>query len=159
MEVECSASPVIGRPSVNMVGLGEEEGWGGALAFFGFLGPESEAKAETIEPLGSSRFDAFLFAFPKFRLCAGSEGSGVAWRRGERRGWESIPGASTEGGRSSLSSLSRLPPCFCPFALTFAAAGFFRFSSLSPSLWGEHACLFCALVQGGLWEELGEEDA
>ena len=41
---------------VNMDGLGEEEGWGGALAVFGFLGREIEAKAETMEPVGSRRF-------------------------------------------------------------------------------------------------------
>ena len=128
-----------------MAGLGEEEGWGGALAFFGFLGPETEAKAETIEPLGSGRFDAVLPAFPKVRFCAGSEGSGVAWRRGDRRGWESIPGAISEGGRSSVPSLSRFPPCLRPLGLTFVAGVFFRIFSLPISLWGEDACLFCVL--------------
>jgi hypothetical protein len=41
------------------MGLGDEEGWGGALAVFGFLGPETNAKAETMDPLGSRRFGEF----------------------------------------------------------------------------------------------------
>ena len=42
--------------------------WGGALAVFGFLGPETEAKAVMMEPMGSCVFGVSSLLFVVFWL-------------------------------------------------------------------------------------------
>ena len=96
-------------------GLGEE-GWGGALAFFCFLGPVAEAKAAARDPLVSFGFEVVFLPFCAVWFRVGAVVSDRGWRRGERRGcisrWEEASEGGTRAFDAAFWSASASFSCF-----------------------------------------------
>ena len=122
-------------------GLGEDGWWGGALAVFGFLGPETEANAVRMEPMGSCRFGVFLLPLVVLGLTLDAVFWDGLWWRAERRGWtRSSEATSEEGIWAFFPGFWRVFALFC-FALTSEAAGSSPFASRS-SPFGRGECPF-----------------